>query len=265
MSTLTKEPAYETIDVSRPRVPLGRLVAVEARKLVDTRAGFWLAAAIVLVSALITAGLLVFGNESDLSFGNLFGLMNVPTSFLLPVLAILLVTSEWSQRTGLVTFTLEPRRSRIVAAKLLTSLVAAVGAVAVALAFGAVGTLLAGALRGGEAGSWDFTTAGLVNAVILQLFALLMGFAFAMLIMNSAAAIVLYFILPTVWTILGAVVPWLRENVQEWADFTTAQSALQSGEWATGDQWLRIATSGAIWLVLPLVLGIWRLLRSEVK
>ena len=43
------------------------------------------------------------------------------TSFLLPILAIMLVTSEWSQRTALVTFTLEPRRSRVVLAKLVVA------------------------------------------------------------------------------------------------------------------------------------------------
>ena len=45
-------------------------------------------------------------------------------SFLLPILAIMLVTSEWSQRRALVTFTLEPRApgwwwAKLVAALLL--------------------------------------------------------------------------------------------------------------------------------------------------
>lgn len=254
-----------SIDTTRPAVPMQRLVGVELRKLVDTRAGFWLVATIVGVSLLITAGLLVFADESALTFGDMFGLMTIPTAFLLPVLAILLVTSEWSQRTGLVTFTLEPRRSRVVVAKLATALVAAVGAVLVALAFGAVGTLLAGLLRGGDAGSWDIEAAGLFGAVLVQFFALLMGFAFAMLVMNTPAAIVLFFVLPTVWSLVGEVVPWLRDNVQEWADFTFAQTPLMSGTWPTGDEWARLAVSGTIWLVLPLVAGIWRLLRSEVK
>jgi len=39
----------------------------------------------------------------------------LPQSWLLPVLGIMAVTSEWTQRTGLVTHTLEPRRSRILA------------------------------------------------------------------------------------------------------------------------------------------------------
>lgn len=250
---------------SEPGVPMSRLIKVELRKLVNTRSGFWLVVSMAIIAFVIMAAMLIFSNEEDLSFGGIFGLMNIPTGFLLPVLAILLVTSEWSQRTGLVTFTLEPKRSRVVVAKLITSVVAALGAVVVALALAALGTVLAGAFRGGPAGSWDMTVAGVANSALLQLLALLSGFAFGMLIMNSAAAIVLYFVLPTVWSILGQVVPWLRENVQEWGDFALAQFPLQSGEWATSGEWARLAVSGTIWLVIPLILGIWRLLRSEVK
>lgn len=255
----------ETVDMSKAGVPMSRLVKVELRKLVNTRAGFWLVISMGLIAAVITAGLLIWGKDDDLTFGQMSGLMNIPTGLLLPVLAILLVTSEWSQRTALVTFTLEPRRSRIVVAKFITAVIAAAGAVALSFVFGAIGTVLAGAFRGGAAGSWDMTTAGVANAIILQLAGLFMGFAFAMLIMNSAAAIVLFFILPTIWSILGEVIPWLRDHVQEWADFSFAQQPLQSGEWATGKEWAHFAVAGTIWLVIPLILGVWRLLRSEVK
>jgi hypothetical protein len=33
----------------------------------------------------------------------------------------------------------------------------------------------------------------------------------------------------------------------------------------SGDEWGHLATSGAIWLVLPLLIGIWRIRRAEVK
>jgi ABC-type transport system involved in multi-copper enzyme maturation permease subunit len=244
---------------------MSRLIAVELRKLVNTRAGLWLVLAIGLVSLLIMTAMLIWADDSDLVFGNIFGLMNIPTGFLLPVLAILLVTSEWGQRTGLVTFTLEPRRSRVVVAKLATALVAAVGAMLTALAFGALGTVLAGVIHGAPAGDWHMTLAGLSNSVMLQLMALLMGFAFGMLIRNSAAAIVLYFVIPTIWSILAQVIPWVHDHLQMWADFSFAQQPFQSGEWASGQEWAHLATSGTIWLVLPLVFGIWRLLRSEVK
>lgn len=262
---MTTATHVETIDMSRPDIPMSRLVKVELRKLVNTRAGFWLVISMAIIAALITTGLLIFAEDSTLTFGQMSGLMNIPTGFLLPVLAILLVTGEWTQRTGLVTFTLEPRRSRIVVAKFITAIIAAVGAVILAFAFGAIGNILAGVLHGGQAGSWDMTTSGVVNSIILQLSGLFMGFAFAMLIMNSAAAIVLYFVLPSIWSLVGSVVPWLRDNVQPWADFSFTQIPLQSGEWATGKEWAHFAVAGTIWLIIPLCLGVMRLLRSEVK
>jgi hypothetical protein len=46
------------------------------------------------------------------------------------VLAILSVTSEWSQRTALVTFSLVPDRRRVLAAKLVAVVVLAVAVMA---------------------------------------------------------------------------------------------------------------------------------------
>ena len=37
----------------------------------------------------------------------------------MPVVGILLVTSEWTQRTAMISFTLVPHRSRVLLAKLL--------------------------------------------------------------------------------------------------------------------------------------------------
>jgi hypothetical protein len=33
----------------------------------------------------------------------------------------------------------------------------------------------------------------------------------------------------------------------------------------TGEQWAQIGVSGMIWLVIPLAVGVWAVLRSEVK
>ena len=53
-----------------------------------------------------------------------------PASILLPIVGILLVTSEWSQRTALITFALVPDRGRVLAAKLLASVVLSLVALA---------------------------------------------------------------------------------------------------------------------------------------
>ncbi len=122
------------IDVNRPGIPFSRLVRVELRKLVDTRAGFWLTASIGVIAAIIMVAMLIANRSTpeNLNLGEFFGLMNIPTAIILPILAILLVTGEWSQRTALTTFTLEPRRERVIGAKLIASMITAVAAVAVA-------------------------------------------------------------------------------------------------------------------------------------
>ena len=90
-----------------------------------------------------------------------------------------------------------------------------------------------------------------------------------MLIMNTAGAIVAYFvyslILPIAVGILGALVESF-EDIAPWIEFNTAQTPLFQGDYQpSGEEWAQIATSGFIWLVVPLALGIWRLMRIEFK
>ena len=53
----------------------------------------------------------------------MFALAITPASILLPIIGILLVTSEWSQRTALITFTLVPKRMRVMSAKIAAGVV----------------------------------------------------------------------------------------------------------------------------------------------
>ena len=115
----------------RPHAPrLGRLVAVELRKMLDTRAGFWLQIATVALAALVVIARLASGDAADHTFASVLGDGLLPAAVLLPVAGILLVTSEWSQRTGMITFALVPVRSRVLGAKLVASLVLAVAMLA---------------------------------------------------------------------------------------------------------------------------------------
>ena len=55
-------------------------------------------------------------------------------------------------------------------------------------------------------------------------------------------------------------------DVAPWIEFNTAQTPLFTGDFTpTGQEWAQLAVSGSIWLVLPLVLGVLRLLRVEFK
>lgn len=254
-------PFTPTIDVSdTPGISLTRLVGVELRKLADTRAGKWLLISIALVTATIIVIFFFAADTDERTFLNFIGITATPQGFLLPVMGILLVTSEWSQRTAMVTFTLMPVRSRVLAAKVIAALIAGLAAILVALAVSTVATLVGGASDPwGNIGIDDIGKFGL-----LQVSGILQGLAFGLLLLNSAAAIVLYFVLPIAFSILTSLVGWFKD-VQPWVDLGTSQSPLFSGANLTGEQWAQLATGTAIWVVLPFLLGLVRVLRAEVK
>ena len=246
------------------RVPMTRLVRVELRKMVDTRAGLWLFVAMALLTAAAVTLFLIFAEPEDVSFGVLSAIALTPQGFLLPILGILLITSEWSQRTGLVTFTLEPSRMRVVVAKTLAALI--VGAVAVVLLLGvaAVGNWVGGTLLDAD-GSWDLGRTELGQLSVLQVSAIVQGLAFGMVLMNSAAAITLYFVLPIASSIVVNIIGGRVYEAAQWFDLGTAQEPLFSEDGMTGEAWAQLGVASLIWIGLPLALGIIRLMRAELK
>jgi ABC-2 type transport system permease protein len=249
------------LDVSgTSRVPFTRHVVVEMRKMFDTRAGKWLMITIVVITALVVALLLIFAPEDAKTFESFLGGTATPQGFLLPVLGVLLVTSEWGQRAALTTFTLEPHRERVIGAKVVAAVLFGLAAIAVAIVVAALATVLASVED--MWGVYGFGDLG--NFVLLQTMGIVQGLAFGMLFLNSAAAIVTYFVLPIAFNILTGIVDQVRD-VQPWIDIGTAQTPLFSGEALTGEQWAQVATTTLIWIVLPFAVGAWRMLHAEVK
>jgi len=266
MSTMTQEAPFRpavTPDPSVTAVPFSRLLRVELRKLVDTRAGFWLLAAIGIITLAVIVVFLFAADADQLTYLNFVAATATPQSLLLPVLGILAVTTEWTQRTSLVTFTLEPSRARTAVAKLVAVVLVGLLAVGVALAVAALGNLAGMALQDG-AGTWNIEAAGVRDFFVLQLIGVVQGFAFGMLLMNTAAAIVLYYVLPIAWNVLFSLVGAL-EDAAPWLDLNTAIEPVYEGNTLQGDDWAHVAVSGTIWVLVPLALGVVRLLRREVK
>ncbi|MFG3642275.1 ABC transporter permease [Micromonospora sp. NPDC047762] len=243
------------------RPSLLRLSAVEMRKLVDTRAGRWLLIAIGLVVVAIVTLLLIYAEDSEQTFFTFFASSLLPVNVLLPVLGILSITSEWSQRTALTTYALVPRRQRVVAAKLLAVVLAALASLLVTVAVAVVGTLVASATGG--AGTWQVDASLIVNAAVVQVAGVLMGAAFGLLLLNTPLAIVGYLLLPTLWSVLGELVRPLR-GPAGWLDTSRTMEPLFTSH-VTGEQWGRLAVSLLVWMVLPLAAGLFRTLRREVS
>jgi ABC-2 type transport system permease protein len=261
--------APATLDVSHtPAVPFGRLVRVELRKLADTRAGRWLLISIaaLTVLVLIIQMAVVLGQDLHPKFLDFLQGMNTPMGVLLPVLGVMSVTSEWSQRTAMVTFTLEPSRVRVVAAKLVSILIISVVALAIGLVLGSLANVLYGGLSGNTVIWGNF---GKVASyyLLLYVFGMVTGFAFGAVFLNTPAGIVVYFVysfvLPGLLALAGQLMDWF-ERLRPWIDFNNDQNDLIDGT-IHGTGWAHLLVSGLLWMVLPLVIGVWRIRRAEVK
>ncbi|MEA2270026.1 MAG: type transport system permease protein [Solirubrobacteraceae bacterium] len=259
MSTTTLA-APIRIDTSgvHARPGLGRLVAVELRKMVDTRAGFWLQVAMVAMTAVAVAVRSVVGDAADHTFVAVLNVGLQPAAVLLPIVGILLVTSEWSQRTGLITFALVPVRSRVLGAKLLASLVLT-GAM-LAMCIGVVVAGVAVASPGIE-GTWSDLAPMIGQSAVYLTAGMIGGIAFGAILLASAPAIVANFALPLAWAAIVSLSVF--SGVAPWLDTVRAVGPL-SEEVVGATQWAHAGTALALWVALPLLIGIWRITRREV-
>src|SRR5689334_1672433 len=232
-TTSTTTTPTAAADVRAPRtainpIPLTRITAVELRKMFDTRSGFWLIASIAISSLLASIGVILWAPDHGLTYSTFATAIRFPVVIILPLIAILAVTSEWSQRTGLTTFTLVPHRGRIITAKAISSVIIAIAAMVLAFAVGALGNLLGAAIRG-SALVWDVSVTQCLYYVLGMVLSLLTGFALGVLFRASIGAIVAYFVLtlliPTVFGLLANTQQWFH-TLRPWIDIQFAQAGL---------------------------------------
>src|SRR3954462_9261626 len=126
-------------------IPFSRLVRVEWAKATDTRAARWLLALVALSTAGIALVPVLAPTSVDQSYASYLRVAALGLTTLLPVVAILLFTGEWSQRSVMTTFTQEPRRIRVLNAKLAVSMLLSGGAAVFGGAVTAAGLGLAAA------------------------------------------------------------------------------------------------------------------------
>ena len=273
MSTATIPVTTSTVEraarAERPTyapIPMRTVMGVELRKMFDTRSGFWLMSSVVILAVIATGSVILFAPDDQITYDSFAGAIGIPMTIVLPIIAALSITSEWSQRTGLTTFTMVPSRSRVVVAKLVDTVLVGIVSILVALAVGALGNVVGSQLAGVPT-TWDMTVGQVLYILAGNGLGLLMGFALGVLFRNSAAAIVGYFVyamvLPTLSALLAGAQDWYAD-AQRWVDFQFNQTSLFDGGFSAQD-WASLAVTGTVWLVLPLAFGLWRVLRSEVK
>jgi len=261
--TIEAAPARRIV---RP-IPTTRLVKIELRKMFNTRSGFWMLVSIGVLSVIATGAVLIFAPDSEIAYENFAAAIGFPMAVILPMIAILGVTSEWSQRSGLTTFTLVPSRGRVIGAKAFATFVVGVVSMAVAFAVGAVGNLLGSTIMGLDT-VWDVSLAAAAQILLGNLVGMAIGFTLGVVLRNSAAAIVGYFVvslvLPGILALLAQVRPWFAD-LQPWIDWNYTQAALFENHTDTAREWAMLASTIGIWIALPLGIGLLFLRRSEVK
>jgi ABC-2 type transport system permease protein len=231
-----------------------RLTAVELRKATDTRAGFWLqiATAGITLAAVV---ILLMVDKSGTTLQDALSVAVQPAGVLLPIVGILLVTSEWSQRTALITFTLVPERLPVLWAKIAASVLIALAATVAAVAVSVFGTAVAGA-------DMTLSAAILGQTVVYTLTAMLTGVALGALLQSSAPAIVASFAAPLAVTAIASI-PQLKSGLI-WIDQARTLGPL-TDDTLSATEWAHAGTTLIAWLAIPLAIGAWRLMKGEIR
>ncbi len=275
MSTTTRPDPDVTATIRRPDgiepasipgVPFTRLLRAEWRKMTNTRSGFWLVLVMVLgalaamATVVATWDRMVPGPGSPWTLGGVI-IPFVPMT-LLPVLAILLITSEWSTRSALSTFALEPRRGRVIAAKAAVTVATTVAIWVLCQGLTALAALLGETIHTTSPVSWTMHWSALAGDLAQTVLLVAVAAALGLAIGNAPAAIVGYMVLPLLTTTLG-MIPGLR-TAMSWISLDGISTSLLAGTLGSRD-WAHVIVSALIWIVVPAVIGTVLTLRREVK
>jgi ABC-type transport system involved in multi-copper enzyme maturation permease subunit len=236
--------------------PFPRLVRAEWAKATDTRAARWLLALVALSTIGMMLAPVLAPTSIDQTYTSYLRTAAIALSILLPVVSILLFTGEWSQRGVFTTFTQEPRRIRVVNAKLAVSLLMGGGAAIFGGVVTAAGLGLASA--SGRVLDANLTAGAVIGYLLFVLLNVFAGVALGALLQSSATAIAASFALPAAFALLGAA----SKLVAEWIDMSKPFNWVLENEW--GGHVPQISVSVLFWVAVPLAAGVVRTLRRDV-
>jgi ABC-2 type transport system permease protein len=237
-------------------IPFSRLVRVEWAKATDTRAARWLLALVALSTAGIMLAPILAPTRFDQTYTSYLEAASIAQVTLMPLVAILMLTGEWSHRSVITTFTQEPRRIRVVTAKVAAALMLGSGAAV----FGGVVTAagLGLATASGRTIEGSLSVGDIAGYLLYLLLNVLGGVAVGALLHSSATAIAAYFALNIAFHLLGTA----STLIADWIDTATTWTWVLDNDW--GGHVPQISVSTLFWVVIPLAAGAVRTLRRDV-
>ena len=169
-------------------IPFSRLVRVEWIKATDTRSARWLLGLVGLTTTALMLVPVLVPTSFEQTQATYLRVAALGLTVLLPVVTILLFTGEWSQRSIMTTFTQEPRRIRVVNAKLAVSMLMGTGGAIFGGAVAAAG--LAVVAAAGRDVASDMSVGVVAGYLIFVFLNVLAAVALGALLQNSAAVII---------------------------------------------------------------------------
>ncbi|MGC5614590.1 hypothetical protein [Georgenia sp. Z1491] len=239
------------------RLSMRRRLHIELRRSIDTVSGAALTA-VTLGAApiLVVVGLLAEGAQGT-TISLVLGAGSLAAAFLLPVLTSLLITSEWGQGSIVSTFAMDHRRGRVLAAKVLAGLVVSLAVAALCLAVAIVVAAVAGVDLGSGA-DLARTCAGVTAALVIYA---LLGSAWGAATLSTPLAVVVALAGPQVVNTVEMLLGERMADIGPWVMFSHAVGDLTQGEVAS---WPHLLSNVGLWIVLPMVVGLWRVRSADV-
>ncbi|GAA3573470.1 ABC transporter permease [Kribbella ginsengisoli] len=236
-----------------------KLVTIELRKSVNTRSGRFLILGILALAVAALTWQLTHLNDGVQRFDGYLAAASTGVMLILPVIGVMAMTSEWTQRTALTTFTLSPRRIRVQFAKFISAIVLSAVVLSVTAAMALAATAIGGAIDGAGA-SYAGIGGALAGAYLSTALNVVMGAAFGAVIAQTAVAILVFFVAPTAWALAG---PALFKDNANWLDVFGAFGRIAERD--LHGMVPETLTAIGVWVVLPTIVGLWASSRREVK
>jgi hypothetical protein len=236
-----------------------KLVTIELRKSVNTRSGRYLILGILALAVAALGWKLTHLGNGTQSFDSYLAAASTGVLLILPVIGVMAMTSEWTQRTALTTFTLSPRRIRVQLAKFVSAILLSAVVLSVTAVLALAATAIGGAIDGGGA-SYAGIGGALAGAYLSTALNVVMGAAFGAVIAQTAVAILVFFVAPTAWALAG---PALFKDNANWLDVFGAFGRIAERD--LHGMVPETLTAIGVWVVLPAIVGLWASSRREVK
>jgi ABC-type transport system involved in multi-copper enzyme maturation permease subunit len=243
--------------MSNSAQPFDTLCYIELRKTTDTRSGRWILA-VIFVFSLLALIWVIAHPEIQVSFHEYSDGVASTVVFIAPIIGLLAITSEWTQRTALTTFTLTPRRWRVLAAKYVATIAMCVSTIIVGLLLAACATAIGGLVHGHA--SFDHMAGDVRGDIVVIVLQGAMAAGFGSLAGQTPLALGAFLAAPTAF---ASVSTQLLGGLSPWFDIFETYSRLWSRQ--PFDHLGQTLTSIACWILIPGALGAYRTIRREVK